>query len=71
MPFYIEFDLEEEKKMSPTKRRMFYHHLIEAIKHAYAMREMLGDENFVNLNQVFEFFFQSIMELNRFYKDYF
>lgn len=38
--------------MSTRERVVFYHRLFEAIKHAYAMRESLGDEYFVDLNKV-------------------
>ncbi len=43
------FGLKSETKMSNDERNLFYHRFVEAVKHAFAVRQNLGDEGFVNI----------------------
>lgn len=44
------FKLKNEKLMTKEEKGLFYHRLVETLKHAYAKRSELGDRDFVNLD---------------------
>jgi gamma-glutamyltranspeptidase/glutathione hydrolase/leukotriene-C4 hydrolase len=46
------FALTSEASMTRDERRLFYHRFVETVKHAYAVRQKLGDEAFVDVGEM-------------------
>ncbi len=45
------FSLTNEKNMTQRERNVFYHRLVESMKHAYAIRGSLADSDFVGVGK--------------------